>query len=330
MKMKLFGLASVMFVLFAAACGCGSHEGSRSYSRHEGVESELVPQVAEHHDSALPIGWRIGEIDARFGLTEDEVRSAVERAVALWEDAAGRDLFEYDPANGIPINLEYDHRQERRMEGRRARANLDSLLERIEDAKSRIRSAEREIESRVSDLRRRQSDLDEATRQHNQRVREWNLLGGAPPEVHEEITEERRNLERRQSALLSEESSLMALQLRKERYVSEHNALVEAYNALVAQYNEQFGAGWQDEAGRYESTGGRSGFSSITVYVVENMEHLAMTIAHELGHALGIEHVEYDPSALMSPFMPHDEEKGYVLRLTEADVVALRAALAAR
>jgi hypothetical protein len=325
-------LSAVHFalVLLFAACGCGSEDGARNYSLRDSTESSSRPKAGERDHAGLPIGWRIGKIDPQFGLSEDEVRSAVERAVALWEGAAGRDLFEHDPANGIPINLEFDHRQERRMERRRAKEELDELLVRLEDSKARIRSAEREIESRVSDLRQRQRDLNEATREHNRRVQDWNLRGGAPPEIVEEVNDERRNLERRQRALRLEESSLKALQEQAQRYVSQHNALVEEYNALVSRYNEQFGEGWQDEAGRYESMGGWAGYSSITVYVVEDMEHLAMTIAHELGHALGIEHVEHDPSALMSPFMPHDEERGYVLRLTEADLAALESALRAR
>ncbi|MEW5883551.1 MAG: matrixin family metalloprotease [Armatimonadota bacterium] len=329
--MRLSASATVPLVLLlVAAWGCGSGDGARSYSLHDGAESNSLPEASERDEAALPIGWRIGEIDPRFGLTEDEVRNAVERAVGLWEGAVGRDLFAHDPARGIPINLEYDHRQERRMERQRARADLDGLLERLQDAKARLRSAEQEVEMKAADLRRRQDALNEATRRHNQRVREWNLRGGAPPDIVQEVNAERRSIERRQSALDLEESSLRALQLQAERYVQEHNALVEEYNALVNRYNEQFGEGWQEEAGRYESMGGRSGFKSITVFVVEDLDHLALVLAHELGHALGIEHVEHDPSALMSPYVPHEGDDGYVLRLTEADIAALNATLPAR
>lgn len=328
--MRLAAFVHFSLLLLLAAWGCASEGGARSYSLHDSAESKPVPQAVESSHSALPIGWRIGEIDPRFGLSEDEVRGAAERAVALWEGAAGRDLFEHDPANGIPINLEYDYRQEKTMERQRAKVELDELLARLEDAKERIRTTEREIESRVSDLRQRQSDLNEETRQHNRRVRERNLRGGAPPDVVNEINAERRNLERRQRALRLEESSLRALQQQADRYVEEHNALVEEYNALVNRYNEQFGEGWLEEAGRYESMGGRSGFRSITVFVVENLDHLALVLAHELGHALGIDHVDHDPSALMSPFTPHERDGGYVLRLSDADIAALETALALR
>jgi len=329
--MRLSARATVpLALLLVAALGCGSGDGARSYSLHDGAESNSLPEGSERDEAALPIGWRIGEIDPRFGLTEDEVRSAVERAVGLWEGAVARDLFAHDPAQGIPISLEYDHRQERRMERQRARADLDGLLERLEDAKARLRSAEQDVEARLASLRQRQDALNEATRRHNQRVREWNFRGGAPPDVVQDINEERRRLERQQSTLRLEESSMRALQQQADRYVEEHNALVEEYNALVNRYNEQFGEGWQEEAGRYESMGGRSGFRSITVFVAENLDHLALVLAHELGHALGIDHVEHDPSALMSPFTPHERDGGYVLRLTEADIAALEAALAAR
>ncbi len=326
--MRLSVRATVpLALLLVAALGCGSGDGARGYSLHDGEESNSLPEGSTHDEAALPIGWRIGEIDPRFGLTEDEVRSAVERAVGLWEGTAARDLFVHDPVRGIPINLEYDHRQERRVERQRAMADLDGLLERLEDAKARLRSAEQDVESRLASLRQRQDALNEATQRHNQRVREWNFRGGAPPDVVQDINEERRRLERQQSTLRLEESSMRALQQQADRYVEEHNALVEEYNLLVNRYNEQFGEGWQEEAGRYESMGGRSGFRSITVFVVENLDHLALVLAHELGHALGIDHVEHDPSALMSPFTPHERDGGYVLRLTDADIAALNAAV---
>jgi len=66
------------------------------------------------------------------------------------------------------------------------------------------------------------------------------------------------------------------------------------------------------------------------VFVVENLEHLALVLAHELGHALRIEHVEHEASALMSPFIRYERDGGYGFRLTEADITALEAAFAAR
>ena len=42
-----------------------------------------------------PILYRIGHIDAQFGLSDSEVRTALAQAEHLWENALGRNLFEY-------------------------------------------------------------------------------------------------------------------------------------------------------------------------------------------------------------------------------------------
>jgi hypothetical protein len=61
-----------------------------------------------------PLTYRIGSVDARFRLDDEEVRHAVHEAVSLWDRASGRELFREDPQGDIVINLVYDYRQELR------------------------------------------------------------------------------------------------------------------------------------------------------------------------------------------------------------------------
>ena len=64
-------------------------------------------QVACH----APILYRLGHVDTRFGLSESEVRAAVEQAERLWEHALGRKLFEHSYTAKLTINLVFDTRQ---------------------------------------------------------------------------------------------------------------------------------------------------------------------------------------------------------------------------
>lgn len=73
----------------------------------------------------VPVAWRIGFVDSRFGLHGSELRSAVEEAVALWESAAGRELFRHDPHEGMPVDLVYDERQRQLAEQVEAEERLD-------------------------------------------------------------------------------------------------------------------------------------------------------------------------------------------------------------
>jgi len=59
---------------------------------------------------------------------------------------------------------------------------------------------------------------------------------------------------------------------------------------------------------------------TINIYEFASDEDLRVTIAHELGHALGLAH-NNDPKALMYPMMKEQDLKNF--RLTTADLAML-------
>ncbi|OIO51575.1 hypothetical protein COY93_00700 [Candidatus Uhrbacteria bacterium CG_4_10_14_0_8_um_filter_58_22] len=61
----------------------------------------------------LPIGYRIGHYDERFGISREELLSVMSEAERQWESATGQDLLRYDPddADAVAVNLVFDDRQ---------------------------------------------------------------------------------------------------------------------------------------------------------------------------------------------------------------------------
>ena len=51
-----------------------------------------------------PIGLRIEVIDPGFGVSQADVKSAIEQAASLWGAAAHHPLFVYDPKGEIAID----------------------------------------------------------------------------------------------------------------------------------------------------------------------------------------------------------------------------------
>ena len=64
------------------------------------------------------LAYSVGEVDARFGVSADQVREAARQASELC-DAAGERVYRYDPEAPFKIYLHYDERQPRALAAQR-------------------------------------------------------------------------------------------------------------------------------------------------------------------------------------------------------------------
>lgn len=76
------------------------------------------------HACDRPLVWHIADIDPRFGVSESELREAVQAAARRWEEAAGRTFFRERVGRGMPVSLVYDERSELLDERARARGRF--------------------------------------------------------------------------------------------------------------------------------------------------------------------------------------------------------------
>jgi predicted Zn-dependent protease len=90
--------------------------------------------------------------------------------------------------------------------------------------------------------------------------------------------------------------------------------LVERYNSAVNDFNAT-----RDSQEEVFDQGLYTG-ENITIYQYNDYNHLVLVLAHELGHALGIDHLE-DPSALMHYLLEKQDVNN--ITLTENDKQAI-------
>ena len=262
-----------------------------------------------------PIAYKLGAFDEKFEITPEEFVKAIAEAEAVWEKPSGKDLFAYAPEDksgrALEINLVYDYRQE--ASGKLAdlgvrveetQASYDSLKAKYVAKKAEYEKAKKNFEVRLAAFDARKAEYDKS-------VDEWNAKGGAPAPEYNRLEAERVELEKEAKALETE-------QARVNRLVGEVNAFVAALNRLAGSLNlsvDRYNAvnetrGETFEEGVYQSDGFKR---SINIYEFGNRAKLIRVLAHELGHALDLDHVP-DAKSIMYEYNQSDS-----LTLSEAD-----------
>ena len=252
----------------------------------------------------------------------------LEQAAGLWEDRAGRSLFRHDPDEGFPIRLVYDERQARTDERTRREAELAVARAELDvEGEELRRRGDRHAAARAR-FQEHQRELDRRVDAHNADVRGWNERGGAPEAVVERLDEVARALGEERAALEEErrdlEAELRALQREVDRVNRANAQHAERVDALAREFpTVTMQAGEYREAIRREGRRVVSVGREIRVYRFGNANELRLIVAHELGHALGLGHID-EPEAVMSAAHDSRLEGAGVTRVHAADLQMLR------
>ena len=241
-----------------------------------------------------PLSYQIAlPIDERFGITEAEAAEAVKDAEMVWESALGRELFyAVEGASAdVTINFVFGERQAA------ALAEAD-LRERLADKQLSSSDVQAQYDKLVGEYQTAKKtheaavgDYEERLAAYNAEVARYNDAGGAPADVYEALGRTEAALAKEVDRLEAEAAALQERAAEINKLGETGNQIIRQYNVGVETYNEQFGTAEEFTEGDYQA--GR-----INVYTFANQTELVKVLAHELGHALSVSHVEGSNSVM--------------------------------
>lgn len=262
-----------------------------------------------------PLEYSIGRLDEGFKMSESEFLKAIAEAEAIWEKPAERELFSAAVTGDLWIHFIYDERQATADKNETLEAKIGvtesraTIVKReFESLRARHEAAEDEYESLVRAFEARQSA-------HNANVTYWNGRGGATEGEYKKLSKEASELGVLYESLESKRREVNALAQQVNSLIGEYNRLVKNINSNIEVINES--ADKEFEQGEYIYNGGEE---RINIYKFSDRSELVRVLAHELGHALGIEH-NTDPESIMYYLNESD-----TLVATESDMLGLKSA----
>lgn len=219
-----------------------------------------------------PIHYKIGKVDNQFNLSLDQLKDSAQAGAAIWNGILRKELFTYDPNALLEISLIYDERQ-------RALRTVTTEKELVEKDKNLLDVSAESFEQK-------KAEVEEKLHQLNSDIQYYNSIGGAPKDVYDQLISRQKNIQREIAEINAFANSL-------NQKADEINSKIEGVNKSVGNFNEILQT--LPEEGLYIAHENK-----IEIYIVENENRLAITIAHELGHALGLDHIAKE-SAIMNP-----------------------------
>lgn len=235
------------------------------------VRNRLIGFVYSSECDA-PLPYKLGSLDPRFGLNQTTATADLQAAVDIWNKAYGKPIFLKSSTAPLTVNFIYDERS--------------ALNSQITSLQNKLNVSDTSLQKQITAYQTDETAFEQKLKAFNAKVDQINQSGGAPPDQYNSLISEQNTLAAEGNALNDRASQLSLA-------THNYNSQVKTLNQNVSLFNQEITQ--KPEEGVYDN-----GSDTITIYFAANKEELTHTLAHEFGHALGMQHTS-DPKSIMNP-----------------------------
>lgn len=284
------------------------------------MQRKIHPQLSYNaplsrlqHPFDTRLRYRIADIDPRFGISERQLIQLSQQASDIWTKGTGKDYFVYDPKAKLAINLIYDARQAESNQRQQQIRSIENLRQYTNSEQDKVKQLDAQLSQAKQALDQYQADYQSKVNQYNQMIQGINQAQQPISDTtRQQLDLQKQQLQQQQFAVQQQIQAFNLKVSQLNQQVNHFNTMNQQLNQSVDSFNQQFQP-HQFDKGLFN---GRD----INIYEFESDDDLRLTIAHELGHALGLQHTQ-DPKALMYPVMQRQDLKNF--KLTAADLELL-------
>ncbi|MDR8390178.1 matrixin family metalloprotease [Aliifodinibius sp. S!AR15-10] len=273
-------------------------------------------QPAEHAAMPCnaPLTYRIGDVDPRFGIDKRTIKKLMSDAATAWSKAAGKEIVRFSDSGKVAIHFIYSEDQQYT----RNEQQLSQRIRRQETEYDALQSEYQKLSARyqqeVEQYKASSQEFKEQVNKYNADIAKLSMVSQS----------QKKSLDKKQKKILQiqreldrDRKQLNNLKDDVNHVADKLNNMADQINALVYHYNERYSNRKEFDQGTYIQVGDTR---KINIYQYDNPDNLRLALAHEIGHALGLNHVDNPKSVMYYLMEKQDETK---LQFTPEDIEEL-------
>ena len=235
--------------------------------------------------------YAIDAVDPRFGISQDVLQADLKQAELIWENTSGEDVLQYDPQADFKVNLVFDERQKQTIASNALKQKLDTVQTLHKGISQEYDTLSSQYEEQKSHYESDVAKYKQLVDTYEKQVASWNAKGGAPKDEYQQLKEQRKEIESLADEIEKKRKNINDIVARLNALAGKEKQVVSGYNKEVSTYEDAYGGEKEFDQGVY--TG-----KAIDIYQFSTENELILVLAHELGHALGMDHVQ-NPQSIM-------------------------------